>query len=1080
MQLLRREHRTIREASQLLLLDCKNILSQLTTYQNPVSPKEARFNDVLHDLNQIINRLLMKKELDRETAIVVIIEHIQQSEIKYPFKILEKVFIWAVNQDLPALLDYLASLYEDFDYLQNGTVFLETLKYYPQCKTALLEKVIQNPVYFKRIMTNAYLLHRVLAVVPEQSSEIFTCLLSDKILFKQILRPYSSDLAELAKNYPKTILPVLSAVLLDPDLLGYLIKSYGQLLDLAVLVPDFAPVLIDYLYTATQTDLQRIHYNLDEFFKTIKQLQEYAPELINQLFEDISCWLYLISNVHMLYKIALVWPDRVHNITERFMQISEFKRLEVDIRFFVLIVQALPKDAESLFALLLSDQEKYEYLIENIHDFSMLAEQFPNALPELMHVLLSVEGEFRRVIQTGYGFLMLCNLFPVHTTALIEHLIANHDDLGRLMNIHENSTNILNMARQFPEYIPQFIACILKDNTFAILTDEAKHSCLNIFNKLQKLYKETQSQVSVKYDNCMDFLLKNFEKIINLYEIFGDNSFVLMQSKLVSSPVPIERFFNAYYCIEKSKIVFFSAMVNAVYSKLSCVEIEKLSDLFGLVSLFETSQFDGLRVNIENKKINNAQKLMDFLYEYCLIGCLGEMDIIESEIDWYTVRKKLPLPRLLLLMKGIQSPLFEMNNLVKETLRADICKGLSYDTLVHSLCEKKNTAYGLKLAEHNSAGLQILKEKGINTELAFHYSHKKTIVYGNSIVVTGEEILHVIRSLKKNQLINKYGNKLQKTMGKFKVQLLRGLQGSMELPTDEMISRLFNSSQLNLIEKIAKSLINLNHDIQKMQLNNEEVDSSKKLVLALENINNCLSKLRLFEGKNIKNSKIFRIENFDKNSIETLFLGNDVSCCLAAGGEQFLEIFKRRFDDNCFMHVIRDSKGKPVCINWLFFVNDIMNDKKIYVLANFFEIKNRYSRNAELRDFLVESLCDFTKKFADDVGAKDFIIRPLTYGNIPDFNAFETIEMDVKKVGDYFDINSGSTESECSYYFESININCFYKASVLDKKCMTIYTENIQENNLKKLSMFMQKTTNKSAESSFLGKDVTVFTKQSS
>lgn len=1062
-----------------LLLDCKNLLSQLTTYQNPVSAKEERFNAAWQDLNRIIDSLLTVKELDREAAIIAITQHIKQEKIKYPFKILEILFVWATNQDMTLLLDYLVSRFEDFDCFQDGTAFLEGLKYYPQCTTMLIEKM-QNPLNFKRIMTNAFVIQRVLAVVPEQSSEIFTCLLSDKILFKQVLRPYSSDLLELAKTNPTSILPVLNAILSDPDLLHYLITSFDKLLELAVAVPDFAPVLVNYLFKATSKELQQIHYNLDAFFKTTKQLQQYAPELINRLFEDPSCWQHLILNANMLCKIVMTWPERFHNIIERFMQSSELKRLQVDIRYFILIAQVLPDHAHSLFRLLMSDHKKYACLIKNTCDFNMLAEQFPEAVPQLMHVLLAQDGEFRRVIQSGGEFLKLCNLFPAYKTVLIDHLIDNHKCLSSFMNIHEGCADILNMAKQFPEHILQFIACIFKGNTFAPLTDEAKNFCLNIFKKLQKLYQGTQLQVSVKNDNSMDFLLKNFEKIINFYEVFGANSLVFMQSKLVSSPVPIERFFNAYQCIEKSKIAFFSALINGIHSKLSCNEIEKMSDLFGLVSLFATSIFDELHAHIKCNHINKAQELMGFLYEYCLMVCLKKMDILESEIDWNTVRTKLPLSRLILLMKGIQSPMFEMNNLVKETLKADFCKGRSFNTLVHSLCEKKNTTYGLKLAGHNAAGWQILIKGGINAELAYNYKYKKTITNGDTIVITGEEILQVIASLEKNQLIDKYGNKLREMLDKFQLHLLRGLTGSMALPTHEMIARILQSSHLNLIEKIAIKLKNLNYDIQKIQLNNEGLEAAQKLVLAEKNIEDCLIKLRLYEGKSIKNSKIFRVESYDKSTIETLFLGNDVSCCLAAGAEQFNEIFNRRFDDNCFMHVVRDSKGRPICINWLFFVSNAMNDKEIYVLANFFEIKSRYSRNAKLCNFLIESLSDFTKKFADEVGAKDFIIRPLTYGNIPDFKSFDTVEMAINKVGGYFDIESESTKSECSYFFESIHLDTFYKASFLNNKQETIFLDNVPENNLKKLSMFTKKNDNTSGQSPVSAQHITASTRKPS
>ena len=50
---------------------------------------------------------------------------------------------------------------------------------------------------------------------------------------------------------------------------------------------------------------------------------------------------------------------------------------------------------------------------------------------------------------------------------------------------------------------------------------------------------------------------------------------------------------------------------------------------------------------------------------------------------------------------------------------------------------------------------------------------------------------------------------------------------------------------------------------------------------------------------------------------------------------------------------------------------------------------------------LVEHLCQFTAKYAREVGAKAFLIRPLDYGNIPDFTSLEKIKIPIEKVGGY-------------------------------------------------------------------------------
>jgi hypothetical protein len=164
-------------------------------------------------------------------------------------------------------------------------------------------------------------------------------------------------------------------------------------------------------------------------------------------------------------------------------------------------------------------------------------------------------------------------------------------------------------------------------------------------------------------------------------------------------------------------------------------------------------------------------------------------------------------------------------------------------------------------------------------------------------------------------------------------------------------------------------------------------------------------------------TRYFRVERWDKNKLLTFFLGDMLSCCLASDGAYFEAMVQRRMDIAMFMDVVIDERtGLPVCGNWLFWGEDIYKPDDIYVVANFFEINAGIGSNQQLNKTLVDHLLYFTGDFSKNVGAKGLIIRPLTYGQIPDFQQFrEEKEIKIKKIGGCLD------ESEVELLLESLD-----------------------------------------------------------
>ena len=238
--------------------------------------------------------------------------------------------------------------------------------------------------------------------------------------------------------------------------------------------------------------------------------------------------------------------------------------------------------------------------------------------------------------------------------------------------------------------------------------------------------------------------------------------------------------------------------------------------------------------------------------------------------------------------------------------------------------------------------------------------------------------------------------------------------------------------QLNAILNgtLNKHIFTIEYHLQKLsclKLSNEVLDHAKKILAQL---------IKLYEIIRVpfvrieEKRKEFEIKQWDKNQLETFLLGDYLSCCLAPDGGRFSALVQRRMDAAMMMHVIEDKELKqPVCGNWLFLAYDKEDPKDIYVVANFFEIRASYGLKKELSKTLVNELLAFTGQYAQSIGAKGFLIRPLAYGLIPDFDAqYDTTIMHIGKVGGFFDPNLINNQSGVakSYYLDALNLKEFY------------------------------------------------------
>lgn len=368
-----------------------------------------------------------------------------------------------------------------------------------------------------------------------------------------------------------------------------------------------------------------------------------------------------------------------------------------------------------------------------------------------------------------------------------------------------------------------------------------------------------------------------------------------------------------------------------------------------------------------------------------------------------------------------------------EMLKADLLPGRNFEDFKNNLHQASEV--GKALAQHNANIGRLLQEGGINTEIAFHYRKVVTCLYGPTVSLN--KVLYdvwVNLDQLKKEISNKLGQypivgqkdplyknllDLKAKIEKFQHEILKGEKTEISAENIHALNKMCQEGCSNLISSMETSIINSKSFTS--LLPDDPVSTSLKTCLAVLDS----YKKEKTNIKQVKEVNKFRIMHWDKSSLKTLTLGDELSCCLATTGFKFHAMVQRRMDDAMFMHIVVNESNEPVCGEWLFFAKD-KTTNNIYVVANFFELRDSYANKPELRDYLISELQKFTATYAQEVGAKGFIMRHLTYGHIPDFN-FNQVIMNIEKVGGYLLLpNMIGDSSEELYYLEAVKNNTFH------------------------------------------------------
>jgi hypothetical protein len=536
--------------------------------------------------------------------------------------------------------------------------------------------------------------------------------------------------------------------------------------------------------------------------------------------------------------------------------------------------------------------------------------------------------------------------------------------------------------------------------------------------------------------NILLLIIKYEAEIKQLIELMGTVAIEGMKSVVANTTLPLEKMLSTIPLLEESWINILKIYCKNHVKSKDFGKFKQCLAIIGAIQALKKEPNDvlGLEELITHNLGKGTDELLVNLINYAFDKMFPELQLKLDGENTKAFLKQVPIERLVDLIVASQVMVNDpYRKVYLEFLKADLTGDrdgvlrLLYDTASSPVRE---------LALHNEKIRDILLNHGIDPQMALAYPRKLDVV-----------VLPPNASL---ECLDADAGYL-------------ALWGCIQKLTDtieELIEPSIDPKRKSQFQVILKNVTLLKDTVKKQSSSDKAADKrvvarvlSKQSAIVNTVVKNCEAIMRTADVQSplggavdavLKESKLvqkntetgidpgnaqpsyFTIQQWDKADPRTLFLGNYVGCCLAAGSTQFPAITQRRMDDALFMHtVIDNATQEPVALIWLYLAKTA--EDKIVLVANFFEVKAKFGTDEPKRKALLNALLQFTNQYLNDnPGIEDFYMRKLTYGwNGGDLDRYPLYHLDLldKVSGPYVPAESSipqNAKTEQCYYLASL------------------------------------------------------------
>ena len=672
----------------------------------------------------------------------------------------------------------------------------------------------------------------------------------------------------------------------------------------------------------------------------------------------------------------------------------------------------------------------------------------PNRFSQILNALTQVKTDFlanpgiaeMEIIYKAYEAIMFCyidlpkkvyrddDIIDPNVISTVFFFIWPHLQIAGRNTVESlqlaSSSSILN---KLPALMQHYLIQAFQDNQ-KLQTE---------FEALLILFERVNSQATTYQQRHLGlFFSQHQDVVMQIVNVMGVEGVNYLRSLLAVTVLNLERTLSAMYTLPEElqeAIKDYFVQRHPLHNSEEFKSIIICMNILGL--LIHTNNYDEVRDIVLSPDV--APNYYMTRLTNILIGKVLKQDELLTEEQIDEMFKRISTSKLVnLIAATTKMSNSQYREVYINLLKIDLIGG-NFNDFLHN--KGQANIIGKRLANHNDRIRLKLQYFGINPDLALSYQRR--LNFSVSINNNHESNLNLLYTIMLTY-VHELKNELEQMSFAESTSELNKLQSYIEQLQQPLE---INKKSRRALGEINVILSQLSHSGFSDKFNefSEHVRVQYKLIKEFK------------QSSRAKKRYNFHVEQWNKASIDTFFLGDEVGCCLATTNGQFAAMVQRRMDDAMLFHVAVDEEThKPVALIWLYLAQT--NDRKVVLVANFFEVNSKYATNITLRTALLNGLLLFTKQYCqDNPQIANFYMNTLSYGwNIDDLNnyAIEQVRL-LDKIGGPFIPSSSEemvdaiTETVSSYYLVSLTKDRFHKfdATHLDLTNIVI-TEDPQTN----------------------------------
>ena len=773
------------------------------------------------------------------------------------------------------------------------------------------------------------------------------------------------------------------------------------------------------------------------FDELIHFFPTHREEIVKKIFESGPFPTYLLRDMFCMKRLIRDFPEYTHKIEEAIF--GESKMLENLMHFFDDVrdlVKAFPARRHAIEEVLFSNINRLKSRIYEpsfVHDLFVF---FPDKRDSIVEIILKDSERVNYLLREPRCIKEFLTLLPEYKEIAIKSMIEDTKNLKRYTASIEDIQKLINAFHEDK----QRLADVIIFSNKKILTEFTQPACFSRFlstflengwdrsviietllikgvsNTLERFDNEehiTQFLTRFKTVNhqVQDdfhkrdfglFFTRHYHSVILVIHLAGEIGIKWMTELLKFTVLPLERFLTDLPVMIAPKIqdflkCYFTKHQQEIKGEkgleswkniligMHATHLYKLSNIFYFY--WDWDSFFQPYENVTDSTEAFVQQLNRHLLTTILRGMkLPDKKIAEVDCDrLFSMISPNHFAQLAIARINIANT--QYGKVLSELINYYITEQ-SIDDFLHD--QNQLNPIGKQIATHNATIRKQLCDNGINVKKALYYPQ----TYEFTLIPTGfNEQSQMTRYMEIlfHYLVQVYETIQQTEKQKQDPDLAKALHAiikiinSRKATFDGFKNRKY--SYIELYQETNWGWLTLIYNGLTSSLKNTSIQDISELTSFREFATHYTEQYDLVSKQSLQPEKKarlkvshFRIEQWDKTKISTLFLGNEVDCCLAVGSTQFQAIVQRILDDAMLFHVVIDlMTEKPIALTWLYFAYDA--DNRIYLTANFIEIKAKYGANEFARSTIVNALLYFSgEMYCKDVGIQQFIINQLTYG----------------------------------------------------------------------------------------------------